>query len=658
MAPLFTFAIWILQQAKNSGNGGDDYSSPVGGLPFLFIAFWLVRGLFSGTGSNPGQASQSVDELAAQRRYPEAEKALQKLIRATEKEQGKDGIGVGVYVRRMAQLKAEQGQNDAADELFQRVLDIQERSLGSNSIDLLPTLDWTAHVAMAKGEDDRALAIRQRALRIRSAAAGEDDPGSAWLWNEMGLIMLRKQDGKSAAEYFQRAVGIVDKHGIKTENDLIFLENLAIGQEQSRELALAETHYRRAMELEGQIVGGAAPRMVNLSGLARVLQQTGRNAEAESLYRQALAAVEEADGSDSATVSVMLSELAWVLMREGRPAEAELMFRRAVAIREKMTGGDELQLAEALGGLADAVERQGRMEESVEINRRSLKILEEKAGPKDALTALKVRYIGSQLVELNRFDEAEELFRRALEIGKASEAEGAEGFIAATLFRLAGVLKDKGDLAGAERTYWQSHEKFKESSGPESLDVAITLEALAGVRTAQGNVESPETLLRQVLAIKEKVLKPNDPAIAFTLVGLAMMLQRRGEFGDAEPMLRRALLIYEGSKAPTHVIATTIHFLAGCLYSRAKVDEAESELRRALEMLNRDPETEQDEAASIMGSLAAILERRGDVFGARLLFGEAYNKAAQLLGVEHPTTIEMKAAFNRLLSTAAAAKMN
>ncbi len=123
-------------------------------------------------------------------------------------------------------------------------------------------------------------------------------------------------------------------------------------------------------------------------------------------------------------------------------------------------------------------------------------------------------------------------------------------------------------------------------------------------------------------------------------------------------MLRRALLIYESNKVPNHVIATTLHFLAGCVYSRGKVEEAESELRRALEILKREPSTEQWEMPSIIGSLAAILERRGDVFGARLLFGEAYNNAAQLLGTDHPTTIEMKASFDQLLSTAAAAKMN
>jgi len=50
-----------------------------------------------------------------------------------------------------------------------------------------------------------------------------------------------------------------------------------------------------------------------------------------------------------------------------------------------------------------------------------------------------------------------------------------------------------------------------------------------------------------------------------------------------------------------------------------------------------------------MGMLAKLLHATGDVTGARLLMGRAYNIASKTLGDKHPTTIDMKATLNGLM---------
>ena len=64
-------------------------------------------------------------------------------------------------------------------------------------------------------------------------------------------------------------------------------------------------------------------------------REQGRFAEAEPLYRRALAAQERALGPDHPDVGTSLNELAGLYQALGRTAEAEQLMKRALAIREK-----------------------------------------------------------------------------------------------------------------------------------------------------------------------------------------------------------------------------------------------------------------------------------------------------------------------------------
>ena len=69
-----------------------------------------------------------------------------------------------------------------------------------------------------------------------------------------------------------------------------------------------------------------------------LLQDTKRPAEAEPLYRRALAIDEAAHGSQHPTVGIRLNNLAGLFQETDRFAEAEPLLRRAVAIFEGSLG--------------------------------------------------------------------------------------------------------------------------------------------------------------------------------------------------------------------------------------------------------------------------------------------------------------------------------
>jgi tetratricopeptide (TPR) repeat protein len=76
----------------------------------------------------------------------------------------------------------------------------------------------------------------------------------------------------------------------------------------------------------------------NLNNLAKLLQTTNRLAEAEPLYRRALAIGEANLGPDHPDVAIHLNNLAELLRATNRLAEAEPLYRRALAIGEASLG--------------------------------------------------------------------------------------------------------------------------------------------------------------------------------------------------------------------------------------------------------------------------------------------------------------------------------
>ena len=71
----------------------------------------------------------------------------------------------------------------------------------------------------------------------------------------------------------------------------------------------------------------------------------GRYAEAEPLYKRALAIQEKALGPDHPDVATALNNLAVLYRHQGRYAEAEPLYKRALAIEEKALGPDHPDVA-------------------------------------------------------------------------------------------------------------------------------------------------------------------------------------------------------------------------------------------------------------------------------------------------------------------------
>ncbi|MHB1559010.1 MAG: tetratricopeptide repeat-containing sulfotransferase family protein [Isosphaeraceae bacterium] len=381
------------------------------------------------------------------------------------------------------------------------------------------------------------------------------------------------------------------------------------------------------------------------TGAARALQLEGRTAEAEMLFRLALAA--RADDVEA------LEGLAVLLMRDSRAGEAVGLLRRALAIRPdsaRLHGhlGEALRslgrLDEALGSLRRATEldpgfapawnslgllaharghhdyaetafreairlgppsvakflnlsntflARGCLAEAAKVLRRALEVQ-----PQHAVAMTNLGRILAELRDRDRLDEAEALCRRAVEL--ATELPHALNNLAHVL-RIRGRLEEAREVVEqlqsllGSRTPTGSEEEAgargaisPTSHGPHAFSPHHARGLLAW---KHGRLDEAEADFREALRV--------DPASVDSWLRLARIQQERGEVEESCRSARSALAVRPG-------LAEAYRMLAAALEDRLPDEDL-----RAIEGLLDDHRTSLEDRALLGFALGGVLDRRG-----------------------------------------------
>jgi CHAT domain-containing protein/tetratricopeptide (TPR) repeat protein len=340
---------------------------------------------------------------------------------------------------------------------------------------------------------------------------------------------------------------------------------------------------------------------VALNNLAVVYQAQGKYADAEGLYKRALAIRERALGQDHPAVALSINNLALVYSYQGKYAEAERLYMRALAIKEKALGANHPDVATTLHNLAIVYGEQGRYADAEGLYKRALAIREKALGAEHPDVAMTLNSLAFFLYEeQGKYADAEGLYKRALAIRE--KALGAEHpYVARTLNNLAIVYKDQGKYAEAERLYKRALAIRERALGADHPDVAETLLNLANVYKDQGKYADAEPLYQRSLAISEKALGRDHPYVAVSLNNLASLYQNEDRYDEALPLVQG--VIAKGRAWP--VVALPV--LIGA--QRNKLISAETALNDGLNVVQR---ASQSSAAAAVNKLAVRLSAGSD----------------------------------------------
>jgi tetratricopeptide (TPR) repeat protein len=181
-------------------------------------------------------------------------------------------------------------------------------------------------------------------------------------------------------------------------------------------LAEAEPLYKRALALYEKAPGPNHPYAATLNNLATLYLSQGRYGEAEPFLQRTVAICENALGPDHPDVATSLNNLAGLYLNRGRYAQAEPLYQRALAIRQEALGLDHPDVPVILNNLATLYDDQGRYAEAEALHRRALGVYEKALGPDHPHVATSLNNLAGVYHNQGQYAEAEPLYRRALAI--------------------------------------------------------------------------------------------------------------------------------------------------------------------------------------------------------------------------------------------------
>jgi tetratricopeptide (TPR) repeat protein len=181
--------------------------------------------------------------------------------------------------------------------------------------------------------------------------------------------------------------------------------------------AQAEPLYRRALAIDEQSLGKDHSNVaIRLNNLAQLLHDTNRLAEAEPLMRRVLEILENPDGDPLPDLAGALHNLARLLFATKRLDEAEPLMRQTLTMDEQYFGKDHTNVARGLSNLSQLLKETNRLSEAERLIRRALVIDEQSFGEDHPKVAIRLNNLAWMLRDTNRLDEAEPLMHRALAI--------------------------------------------------------------------------------------------------------------------------------------------------------------------------------------------------------------------------------------------------
>jgi CHAT domain-containing protein len=183
----------------------------------------------------------------------------------------------------------------------------------------------------------------------------------------------------------------------------------------------------------------------------------------------------------------------------GRFADAEPLFRRALAIREQALGPDHPQVATTLSQLSSLLMSQRNYAESEASAQRALSIREQALGTNNDRVAGTLINLGEAQLALGRYAEAEATLRRAVEI-RQSMLPADDLSIARTQAALARVYHAQGHFAQAEPLFKRDAAANEEMSGSHHPDTAAALHRVATVTATMGKTEDALSYSRRATA--------------------------------------------------------------------------------------------------------------------------------------------------------------
>ena len=274
--------------------------------------------------------------------------------------------------------------------------------------------------------------------------------------------------------------------------------------------------------------------------------------------------------------------------------------------------------------------------------------------------ALGVAAAGLPLLALGRlrsaigaYASAEEAFQAGMERAGVG-GDAAERVVAGCLVGLAGIARERGRLATAERQCREALALLERGAGepPEAeaqwlLERADALNGL-GLVLHELTGDDAERVLRESLALRQQLLGDDDPLVQVSRNNLALNLARLGRFPEAQALYRQALAALRDDRCEAGM---AVHNnLAWLAMEQGREEEALAELQEAVRLAELALGEHHPRRGELLQHLAIVEDQRGELQSAEAHYRLALTLLRQAWGEEDPRTQECQQTLEAFLA--------
>lgn len=291
----------------------------------------------------------------------------------------KDGNETPASLTKLARVLREQQKFDEAEPLLKKAVTLVEASAEPHDKELIVALNNLAMVQREQGNFEEALNLYKRVEPLQNKV-GATDAEKLTMETNFGVVLDTIGNYDEARPHLEKALVLCEKvDGVASKNYATSLWNLKELFLHMDDYSNAEIYMKKVLEIHKAQNGNDAEVGRDLNELALIYRQSGKTAESEPTFKDAIAISEKGGDATAGDLSVDLNNLARLYRQQGRYTDAEPLYKKSLTIKERLYGASDPQVAATLRNYANLLQDMGRDGEAKEMNSRA-RAIEEKAG--------------------------------------------------------------------------------------------------------------------------------------------------------------------------------------------------------------------------------------------------------------------------------------
>jgi tetratricopeptide (TPR) repeat protein len=281
------------------------------------------------------------------------------------------------------------------------------------------------------------------------------------------------------------------------------------------------------------------------------LMNDGKFTAAERHVRKLFDACRQDSDSGKLEAAKYLAQMALAVEEQGRFAEAETLYKQVIAIRKAVLGEGTPDIAVALANLGQLLLKQGRVPEAVESLGAALASHDRDDTPDGDFVSSVLSTLVEVATHLRDFGSASTLIGMALKSCSSQSGPKQNAALSLALHNMGELCRQKGQLADATKLLSDSLQIREKLFGPDSEETLTTMATLAAVYNDEKRFDDAETLLMKVVRASERINVP-DQVLAAAQNNLGFLCLGRGDRVAARRWLESALASCERSYGGGH----------------------------------------------------------------------------------------------------------